>query len=97
MIIQRKRLRRYHGELPSRRNGSNSLNVRKKKLKRRATAAFIFETIYAFATVVSVVAAPFGDINTLFSMGWVLRLLLSIVMLVLCIWTGDGIKNETGK
>ena len=69
----------------------------KKKLKRRATAAFIFETIYAFATVVSVVAAPFGDINTLFSMGWVLRLLLSIVMLVLCIWTGDGIKNETGK
>lgn len=69
----------------------------KKKLKSRATATFASEALYAFATVAAVVTAPLGDINTLFSMGWVLRMLLCAVVLVLCIWTGDGIKNETGK
>lgn len=69
----------------------------KKKLKRRANLTFAFEIIYAFVTVAAAVMSPFGDINTLFSMGWVLRMILCMVVLVLCMWTGDGIKSETGK
>ena len=77
-------------------SGSQDAEI-KKKLKRRANRTFAFEIIYAFVTVAAAVMSPFGDINTLFSMGWVLRMILCMVVLVLCMWTGDGIKSETGK
>ena len=69
----------------------------KKKLKGRVTGVFVIECIYAAVTAVATAASPFGEINTLFSMGWVLRLLLCAVMLVLCIRTGDGVISETEK
>lgn len=69
----------------------------KKQLKKRVTVTFVLQCIYVAVSVAATVAAPFGDLNVLYSMGWVARLVLCVAMIISAMLAGDGIISETEK
>lgn len=69
----------------------------KKRLKKRVTATFVLQCIYAAASVAAIILSPLGDISTIYSMGWVARLVLCAAMTISAEIAGDGILSETEK
>ena len=72
-------------------------NAVKKQLKKRVTLTFVLQCIYAAVSVAAIVLAPLGDLNVIYSMGWVARFVLCAAMMISAELAGDGILNETEK
>ncbi len=72
-------------------------NTVKKQLKKRVTLTFVLQCIYAAVSVAAIVLAPLGDLNVIYSMGWVARFVLCAAMMISAELAGDGILNETEK